>query len=232
MSDQTDAIGRTGLEQTFAELLKDLESLEHHLFRLELSEDSLFIDNIILRLRVLASEINIKDGTLIAVNKIGPLAAKIQSRLDDISTLTKDAETSPIEKRPLAEKKNQFLESLDSLAMFVEPIKTISTQSLTDGEDHTSSIEAHLRKSNLKHWMGKSNWVFLRAPVPKARFPRLLGAIVSNPSEPLASFIPNFSLTEFGDEHVRREYSNAFVENSVSKSVCHQSGWCVHLIPV
>ena len=232
MSDQTDAIGRTGLEQTFEELLKDLESLEHDLFRSGLSEDSLFIDNIILRLRVWASEINIKDGTLIAVNKIGPLAAKIQSRLDDISNLTKDARTSSTEKRPLAEKKNRFLESLDSLAMFVEPIKTISTQSSTDGEDHTSSIEAHLRKSNLKHWMGKSNWFFLRAPVPEARFSRLLGAIVANPSEALASFIPDFSLAGFGDEEVRRERSNAYVGNTVSKSVCHQSGYCVHLIPV
>lgn len=230
MSDQTDAIGRTSLELTFEELLKDLESLEHDLFKSKLLEDSLFIDNIILRLRIWTSEINIQDGTLIALNKIGPLAAKIQSRLDDISILTKDAATSSTEKRPLAEKKNRFLESLDSLAMFVEPIKTISTQSSTDGEDHTSSIEAHLRKSNLKHWMGKSNWVFLRVPLPKAHIPRLLGTIVEDPSEPFASF--HFSLAEFGDEHIRRERSTASVETVVSKSVCHQSRWCVHLIPV
>lgn len=84
MSDQKDAVGETGLEQSFAELLKNLESLELDLYKGGFAEDSFFIDNIILRLKVWASAIRIQDGTLGTISRIGPLATKIQSRLDVI----------------------------------------------------------------------------------------------------------------------------------------------------
>ena len=225
MSDQTDAIGRTGLEQTYEELLKDLESLEHDLFESKLLKDSLFIDNIILRLKVWASEINIQGGTLIALNNIGPLAWKIQSQLEDISSLTRNAGASSGHKRPLTEIKSRFLEPLDSLAMFVEPIKTIRTQSSTDGKDHASGIEAHLKMFNLKEWMGEPDWFFLRDPVAGARFPRLLGAIVTDPRSPTDSEIPNLSLTEIVREGLLRERvsSDVSIFRYLSKSVCYQS---------
>ena len=109
--------------------------------------------------------------------------------------------------------------------MFVEPIKTIRTQSPTDGKDHASEIEAHRRTSDLKEWMGKPDWVFLPNPVAKARFPRLLGAIVTDPKSPTDSEIPGLSLSILGTEHpvIERVSSDVFISRSSSKSVCYQS---------
>ena len=225
MSDHTVAIGRTGLEQTYGELLKELESLEHDLFESGLSEDSLFIDNIILRLRVWASEIDIQGGTLIALTEIGTLASKIQSRLDDIRSLTKDAGTFSTQRRPLAETKSQFLESLDSLAMVVEAIKTIRIQSSTDRKDYASAIEAHLRMSSFKEWIRQPNWFLLRDPLARARFPHLLGVIVTDPRSPADTEIPNTALTELVIEGLvmERVFRDVFMSESSSKSVWYQS---------
>ena len=225
MSDQTDAIGKTGLEQTYGELLKELESLENYLFESGLSEDSLFIDNIILRLKVWASEIDVQGGTLKALTEIGTLASKIQSRLDNIRSLTQDAGTFSTQRRPLAEIKSRFLESLDSLAMFVEPIKTIRTKSSTDGKDYLRGIEAHLQMSNFKEWMGKPGWFLLRNPLARARFPRLLGVIVTDPRRPTDTEIPNLALTEIVVEDLvtEREFHDVFMSESSSRSVCYQS---------
>ena len=219
------AVRRTGLEQTYEELLKDLESLEHDLYKDGLSEESLFIDNIILRLKVWASDINIQGGSLVTIDKIGPLAMKIQSRLDDIRSLTEDAKISSSQKRPLAENKSRFLESLDSLAMFVEPVKTIGAQSSTDKKDHAGRIDAYLIASGSYEWARKFKWFLLQMPFQSAHFPRLLGAIVTNPREPTTSEIFNLSLREVDTggsikETVLRDFS---ISESLSKSVSPQS---------
>ena len=209
MSDQTDAIVRIGLEPTFEELLRELGSLEHDLFRSELLEDSVFIDNIILRLRIWASEINIQDGTLGTISKIGPLATTIQSRLDAIRSLTKSARTSSTQKQTLSENKDQFLRPMDSLAMFIEPIKTIMTQNPTDENDYVSSLEAHLRTSQIRQLMGEHRWYWLATPVERGGFSRQhgteefrfqlpLGAIVTDPAKPAVTQISHLSALKPG----------------------------------
>ena len=225
MSDQAIAVGRTGLEQTYEELLKDLESLERDFYEGGFSDESLFIDNFILRLKVWASDINIQGGSLITIDKIGLLAMKVQSRLDEITSLTEDAKTKFSQSRPLAENKNRFLESLDSLAMFVEPIKTIGAQSSTDKKDHASRIDSYLKLSDSYKWARKHNWFLIQSPFERADFPTLLGAVVTNPRIPIDFFIPLPSLTELGTcdsvkETVLRDFS---VSDSPSKSVCAQS---------
>ena len=225
MGDQTIAVGKTGLEQTYQELLKGLESFERDLYKDGLSEESLFIDNFILRLKVWASDINIQGGSLITIDKIGPLAMKIQSRLDDITSLTEDAKKTFSQNQPLAENKSRFLESLDSLAMFVEPIKTIGAQSPTDKQDRASRIEFFLKVSDSYKWARKYNWFLIQTPFERAHFPDLLGAVVENPRDPIDFFIPLLSLPELGTrdfvkETVLRDFS---VSDSLSKSVSPQS---------
>lgn len=215
MSYQPDAIGSTGLEQTYEELLKDLESLEHDLFHSGLSEDSLFIDDIIVRLKVWASDINIQGGTLATVSKIGPLATKLQSRLDQLKSLTKSAGTSFTQNQAPTENGHQFLEYLNFLAMFVEPIKTVNTQTPSYKEDHASKIEGHLIMSNIREWIGKPDWIFLRTPVASPRFDHLLGAMVKDPSSPTDSWIRSLSLSELTPR-------DASLRTFMSKLVCLQ----------
>lgn len=225
MSDQNVVVGRIGLEQTYEELLTDLKSLVHDLFEGGLSGESFFIDNVILRLEVWALDINIQGGCLVTINKIGPLATRMQSQLDDIRSLIKDAKTSSSQKQFLAENKSHVLELLDSLAMFVEPIKTIRAQSSKDREDHTSKINAFLKTTHFSQWMREPDWFLLETPVGMAALDRLLGAVVANARMPLESLLSCGSLMQLGikdsiSDTVSRDF---LMTKSLSESVFPQS---------
>jgi hypothetical protein len=192
MGDQIQAQRPRPLVEEYKRLLEELESLDRALLERGWSKDAVFIDNMILRLKVWAADIDIAGGALDSVDDIGLLAAQVRLRLDEIKSQC-DAirKVSGEQHLTLVDYKDQFAYSVDSLTAFAEPLKTLRTPSRDGKIDTTSKINTHLRESAFypKTWAG--NWVLLDSPLPVRYIPILLGSVVASPTAPVNHYAPD-----------------------------------------
>ena len=148
MTNQITAVVPPSLEEDYKVLLMDLQLLERDLLERGCSKDAVFINNMILRLKVWAADIDVAGGALKSAEKIGPLATQIRLRLAELKAQCESFRHAPSKAgAELADYKHNFTQPIDSLSTFSEPLKTARTD-LTKETGLILKINARLIESS------------------------------------------------------------------------------------
>ncbi|MCJ1401441.1 hypothetical protein MMC11_004654 [Xylographa trunciseda] len=177
------------LVRDYEALFEELQLLDRDLLERGATRDAVFINNMILRLKLWAADIDVAGGALNSAEKIGPLAIQIRMRLEDLKAQCGHFRF-PLDRAEvtMTDHRQQFTQSMDSLSAFSEPLKTARTSS-TNEADPIPKISAHLRQSSF-YRNTHGGWYLVREPLARRFEGFPLGSVVANADDPMLHYIP------------------------------------------